>query len=155
MMTATYYLFIGIFASVQWMLGAAAPWRWQYGTSPDEVLDRIVGEANATVKIQDTQLDKVTDAEWQFATKYKITNTLDSLRMKVAPYLQWFIYIGLAVATILLIITGFEFVVSWQTWQDTKKLQWRIKNIIIGIVVLTWFYVIARIFTSLIAYFLK
>lgn len=128
--------------------------RGNYGTSPTEVLDRMVWEANATNKIQDTQLDRITDKEWQFATKYKVANTLDSIRMKIAPYLQWFIFIWLTVATVLLIITGFQFVTSGQTGADTKKLQWRIKNIIIGVIILTGFYIITRIFMSLIAYVL-
>lgn len=151
-MTAAYYLFIGIFASVQGMLGIG---RGSYGTSPSEVVDRIVGEANATNKIQDTELDKVTDKEWQFATKYKLANTLDSIRMAIAPYLQWFMFIGLTIATVLLIITWFQYVTSGQTGEDTKKLQGRIKNIIIWIVILTWFYIITRIFMSLIAYILQ
>lgn len=37
--------------------------RGDYGTQPSEVLDSVVGEANKTVKIQDTAMDRVTDAQ--------------------------------------------------------------------------------------------
>jgi hypothetical protein len=101
------------------------------------VLDAVVGKANQTTKIQDTALDKVSNTKGQFATKYRVANTLDSIRVEIAPYLQWFIFIGLSVATILIIITGFQLVTSQQSGEDTKKAQGRIKNIVIGIIILT------------------
>ncbi len=130
---------------------SAAGWG-NYGTQPDEVLDRVVWEANVWSPIQDTALDRVTDTEGQFASKYKIANTLDSIRRQIAPYLQWFMFIGLTVATILIIITGFQLVTSAQSGMDTKKALGRIKNIAIGLVILTWFYIITRIFMSLLWY---
>ncbi len=87
-----------------------------YGTSPTEVLDRVAGEANVGTRIQDTQLDRISSvADQQFASKYQIANTLNSFRIKVAPYLQWFMFIGLSIATVMIIITGFQLVTSVQS----------------------------------------
>lgn len=130
--------------------------RWNYGTAPSEVLYRIVWEANVENKIQDTQLDRISaTADMQFSSEYQITNTLNSIRIKIAPYLQWFMFIGLSVATILIIITWFQLVTSVQSGEDVKKAQWRIKNIVIGLLIMTWFYIITRIIMSLIAYALQ
>jgi uncharacterized membrane protein YidH (DUF202 family) len=64
-------------------------------------------------------------------------------------------FIGLSIATVMIIITGFQLVTSAQSWYDTKKAQERIKNITIGIIVMTWFYTITRLFMSLVAYVLQ
>jgi hypothetical protein len=124
-------------------------------TRPQEILDRVVWNANRTNKIQDTQLDGVSSTtNQQFAGQYKIANTLNSIRVGIAPYLQWFMFIWLTVATVLIIITGFQLVTSIQSGMDSKKALGRIKNIAIGIAVLTWFYIITRLFMSLLGYFL-
>lgn len=134
---------------------SAAGW-WAYGTSPTEVLDRVVWEANVETKIQDTQLDRISSvADQQFSSKYQIANTLNSFRIKIAPYLQWFMFIGLSIATVMIIITGFQLVTSMQSGADTKKARSRILNIAIGIIVMTWFYIFTRLFMSLVAYVLQ
>ncbi len=130
--------------------------RWSYGTSPTEVLYRVVWQANIENKIQDTQLDRISaTADMQFSSEYQITNTLNSIRIKIAPYLQWFMFIWLSIATILIIITGFQLVTSVQSGEDVKKAQGRIKNIVIWLLIMTWFYIITRIIMSLLAYALQ
>ncbi len=152
------YVYFGIVVtilSVAWV-NASTSSRGNYGTSPTEVLDRVVGEANIETRIQDTQLDRISGIrDWQFASKYQIANTLDSIRVQIAPYLQWFMFIGLSIATVMIIITGFQLVTSVQSGSDTKKASARIKNIAIGIIIMTWFYVITRLFMSLVAYVLQ
>jgi hypothetical protein len=152
------YLFIAIYVLLNTSLVQAgnANGRGNYGTAPQEVLYRVVGEANIENKIQDTQLDRISaDADMQFSSEYKIANTLNSIRIKIAPYLQWFMFIGLSVATILIIITWFQLVTSVQSGEDTKKAQGRIKNIVIGLLIMTGFYIITRIIMSLLAYMLQ
>lgn len=150
---------LGIVATIMGSPLVIAAWAegWgNYGTSPTEVLHRVVGEANVETKIQDTQLDRISSvSDQQFTSKYQIANTLNSFRIKVAPYLQWFMFIGLSIATVMIIITGFQLVTSVQSGADTKKASTRIKNIAIGIIVMTWFYVITRLFMSLVAYVLQ
>ncbi|MBP6086202.1 hypothetical protein KA478_03285 [Patescibacteria group bacterium] len=76
----------------------------------------MASDANAQTHIQDTQLDGInSETDQAFASKYKIANTLNSIRIKIAPYLQWFMFIGLSVATILIIVTGFQLVTSVQS----------------------------------------
>jgi hypothetical protein len=66
--------------------------------------------------VQDTKLDTISSvARQQFASKYPIANTLNSFRIIVAPYLQWFMFIGLSIATVMIIITGFQLVTSAQS----------------------------------------
>lgn len=151
------WLFIGTLISLVSLFGtnSFAAWWGNYWTAPSEVLDRVVWEANVWSPVQDTKLDRISDTNWQFATQYKLTNTLDSIRQEIAPYLQWFMFIGLSVATVMIIITGFQLVTSVQSGADTKKAAWRIKNIAIGIIVMTWFYIITRLFMSLVAYVLQ
>lgn len=146
---------ISMMLSIGWVGASDSSWG-NYWTSPSEVIDRVVGEANPPgEKTQETQLDRVSDAKWQFPVKYKIANTLDSLRQEIAPYLQWFMFIGLSVATVMIIITGFQLVTSVQSGADTKKAAERIKNIAIGIIIMTWFYIMTRLFVSLVSYVLQ
>lgn len=125
--------------------------RWDKGTSPSEILDRVAGEANVEYKIQDTALDKVSNTQGAYASKYKIANTLDSIRINIAPYLQWMFYIGLGLATVLIVYNGLLLVTGSVSGEDFKKTQWRIKNIAIGIAVLTGFALIVRIFISILS----
>ena len=79
-----------------------------------EILDNVVRDANTYDPVQDTALDSVTNTEWSYPFTYRLANTFDSIRKKVAPYLDRMIYIGLSVAVILII--------------------WQVITVIIGIV---------------------
>lgn len=119
------------------------------GTSPIEILDRVAGEANVEYKIQDTALDNVNDDQGAFASKYKMANTLDSIRIKIAPYLQWMFYIGLSIATILIVYYGILLMTGALSGEDIKKTIGKIKNIAIGVAILTGFALIIRIFIAI------
>ncbi len=125
--------------------------RWDKGSSPSEILDSIAGQANSEYKIQDTALDQVSNDQWAYASKYKIANTLDSIRIKIAPYLQWIFYIWLGMAVILIIYNGILLVTGAVSGEDIKKVQWRIKNIAIGVAILTGFAIIVRVFISILS----
>jgi hypothetical protein len=43
---------------------------------------------------------------------YRMTNTLDSIRVNIAIYIQWAIFIGLSLAVVGLIIIGFNMVTN-------------------------------------------
>lgn len=120
-------------------------------TTPSEIFDDLMKWS----KTQDTALDNVDPKEWRFDSQYVIANTLDSLRKNIYPYMQWILYIWLAAATILIIITGWQLVVSLQSGYDTKKAIERLKNIGIWVWVLTGFYFILRIFMAVLTYFLQ
>lgn len=86
---------------------AAKDSRGLYGSQPAEVLDSVVGQANQTTSYQETALNEVNSDSPTYDSNYKLSNTLDWLRMHIATYLQRAVYIGLTVAVILLIYNGF------------------------------------------------
>jgi hypothetical protein len=86
---------------------AAKDSRGLYGSQPAEVLDSVVGQANQTTSYQETALNEVNSDSPTYDSNYKLSNTLDWLRMNIATYLQRAVYIGLTVAVILLIYNGF------------------------------------------------
>jgi hypothetical protein len=71
---------------------------------------------------------------------------LDALRIAIAPYLQRAAYIALAVATIGIIYNGFLLVTGQG---DLGAARTSITNILIGVIIVTGFYAIIRIFVSL------
>ncbi len=130
-------------------------WRGSYDTQPEEILDRVVWEANVENPIQKTKLDWISDtAQQAYDSRFKISNTLNSFRVLIWPYLQQFMFFGLSLATILIIISGFQLVTSAQSGMDTKKALERIQNIALGIFILTGVYIILRVFLAVVAYML-
>lgn len=122
--------------------------RWQFGSSPLEILDNVTDRANpANDRIQDTALDNVTHSEWSYPFAYRLANTFDSIRRRSAPYLDWMFYIGLSVAVILLIWQWFQLVIG-KTFADIRK---PITNIVVGVVVLTGVYLMIKLVTSVVA----
>lgn len=125
--------------------------RWWYGNDPLEVLDRVVGEANKNVQFQETALDNISDKEGSFQSQYKIANTLDYLRINIAPYLQWAVYIWLVIAVILIVYNGFLMVThTINNEGDFGKVKSRIWYIAIWVLLLTWFYAIIKLVVGLI-----
>jgi len=125
--------------------------RGQYGDDPIKILDKVVGEANDEYKIQQTALDSATDKQWAYASQYKIANTLDRFRNNINPYLQRAVYIWLSVAVILLIYNGLLMVTNAVHKEgETAKIKKNIINIVIWVVILTWFYFIIKLTVSII-----
>lgn len=86
---------------------------------------------------------------------FKITGTLDWLRMNIQPYLQWFVFIAYVIAVFLLILNGFKLVMGSSGMVDGKieTVKENIKNIVIGIVIMTSFVAIISIVNGLLNYF--
>lgn len=123
--------------------------------TPTTVLDRVAERVNRD-RIQENALNDTSNTQWQYASEYKITNTLDALRVQITPYIQWTMFIGLSLAVILLIYNGFLMVTNWLHGEwDTSKVKTRIMNIIIGVVLLTWFYIIIQVGLAAIEYILQ
>jgi hypothetical protein len=125
--------------------------RGKYWDDPIKILDTVVWEANDDYKIQQTALDNATDKQWWYASSYKISNTLDWLRQNINPYLQRAVYIGLSLAVILLIYNGFLMVTNavHKEW-EAAKIKKNIMNIVIWVIILTWFYFIIKLMVALI-----
>lgn len=120
--------------------------RGNYGSNPQQILDTVVWKANEDRTIQETQLDNVNRAQWSYASEYRIANTLDALRIAIAPYLQWLAYLWLTIATIGIIYNWFRLVTG--QW-DLTSAQKNITNILLWVIIMTWFYAIIRIFVAL------
>lgn len=125
--------------------------RTKYGNNPIQILDTVVEEANVDYKIQQTVLDAANDKQWAYIGAYKIANTLDWFRNNINPYLQWAVYIWLSIAVILLIYNGLLMVTnSIHKEGETAKVKKNIINIVIGVIILTWFYFIIKLTVSII-----
>lgn len=131
----------------------AQEWRWwNRWSSPIQVFDNVVGRSNEWhYGIQETALDWITDLQWSFGSNYKISNTLDYIRQNISPYIQRAVYIWFVVSTAWLIICGFLLVTWWISKSSGfDKVKWKIVNALLGVFVLSWFYLIVRIMVGLI-----
>ena len=113
----------------------AAPATSLSNDTPENFLNRIVQTSNSNFKSQKTQLDDVSAASSWASGKYKITSTLGNISTQIEPYLQWITFIGM--------VDG----------GDLKTVKGNIQNIVIGIVILTWFVVIIKIIVWLLNFF--
>lgn len=126
-------------------------WRWDYWWSPMKILEKVYEESNEWIEIQETMLNNANDQEWWYSRQYKIANTLDYIRLNIAPYLQRATYIWLIVAVILIIYNWFLMVTNsiHKQW-DIAKVKKNLMNITIWVLLLTWFYALIKIVVWLI-----
>ncbi len=124
--------------------------------NPMQMLDNFANKVNKEDRIQDNTLNDITNIQWQYASEYKFANTLDSIRMQIAPYIQRTMYIGLSMAVLGIIYNGFLMVTNsiHGNW-TSDKVKSRIINISIGVWLLTWFYVIIQLLLATISYVLQ
>lgn len=131
----------------------AQEWRWwNRWSTPFQVFDNVAHDANEwRYDIQDTALDWITDLQWSFDGNYKITNTLDYIRKHISPYIQRAVYVWFVASTAWLIICGF-LLVTWWIWKSWwfEKVKWKIVNALLGVFVLSWFYLIIQLMVWLI-----
>ncbi|RKW25547.1 hypothetical protein D8B45_00240 [Candidatus Gracilibacteria bacterium] len=124
------------------------------GSSPEEIASTIADRANEDEKIQDTKMNKINNKQGGYPKQYQLTNTAEWIRKNIQPYLQWILYIGLIAATILLIWNGFRLVTnSTLGGGDIKTVKNNIKNILIGVLIMTGFLVIIKLTMAVINMF--
>lgn len=126
-----------------------------FWNSPTSVLDKVAESVNKD-KIQDNAINDISNIQWQYASEYKIANTLDAIRLQINPYIQRIMYLWLSWAVILVIYNGLLMVTNslhgaWEFWAVQKRLM----NIWIGVWILSWFYIIIQFGLSLILYILE
>lgn len=134
----------------------AAPATSLSNDTPENFLNRIVQTSNSNFKSQKTQLDDVSRVSSWASSKYQITSTLGNISTQIEPYLQWITFIGMTAGVILLARNGFKLVTNSSGMVDggdLKTVKGNIQNIIIGIVILTWFVVIIKIIVWLLNFF--
>ena len=144
----SFVAFVSIFSAV-----FAQEWRWwNRWSSPIQVFDNVVGKSNEWhYDIQETALDWITDLEWNYLPQNKISNTLDYLRKHIAPYIQRAVYVWFVVSTTWLIVCWFLLVTWWiskSSWFE--KVKWKIINALLGVFVLSGFYLFIKLMVSII-----
>lgn len=152
-------LFIGLLLSLATLTllpRANATWINE-STSPTDVLNHIIDHANKnpSTRVQHTKFDAINNNQESIGgSKFKITATLAWIKANIQHYLQWVVFLGLIGATILLIRNGFLLVTNSATggW-DLKTVKSNIKNIIIGVIVMTSFLVIIKLVSALLNIF--
>lgn len=127
---------------------------WFDGDSTTMLLDSVVDKANdPTEEVQNTRLDGIVTSRWNACwqdSRYTFSNTLCIIRDNLYSYLQYAVYIWLAVATILLVRNGFTLVVSKDNEAQFKKVIKNMMNIGIWVLLLLGFYIILEIFVSIV-----
>ena len=132
---------------------------WKADTSsPMDLLNRVHYEANepGDDRVQVTPLNKVGSkdgyhhCEMYTEKTFTLTRTLCSIKYRIKWYLQYIMYIWLALATIFIIRNWLLIV----TAADKEKQMWtfkkNIKNLIIWVILLTSFYFILDAFVSIV-----
>lgn len=123
---------------------------------PIILIDSVAHSINSWDRIQDTALNDINPNQGQYASEYRITNAFDAIRIQIAPYIQWTIYIGLSLAVIGIVYNWFLMVTKPAgTDGDTSKVKERLIKIIKGVFLLTGFYVIIQFILAIIGYILQ
>lgn len=87
-------------------------------------------------------------AQW-FGPDNRIANGAWILVEAISPYVQWIVFFGMSLSVILIIYNGF--LILTNAWDDgqIKTAKDNVINIVIGVLVLGWFYFILRIVSGL------
>ena len=107
------------------------------GSSPDQILGWMKNN-----EVQNTVLN---DVNWNW-----IDNTLSSIKDKSSGYIQWLWFIWLSVALILIIYNGIYLLANFSNEDKFSKVKKRFVSLIIGVVVLTSWYLIIKFAVSII-----
>ena len=128
---------------------------WVFDNGPVKILEEIEYNANKykSKEVQDTKLNHVTsracDELWVLSS-FTLTRTLCYIKNNISSYLQYFMYIWLTVATIIIIRNWFLLVTS----SDREKQMWTFKKnmkyLVIWIILITCIYFILDVFVSIV-----
>lgn len=116
-------------------------------SDPREVLNSLEKKANPK---QQTKLDKVSDVWWSYSSDMKISNTLDSIRENLWPYMQWWVFIWLSLAVIFVIYNWLLLTLTPVKEEWIAKVKKRLMYLVIWIIWITWFSVIIKLVMSIV-----
>lgn len=125
---------------------------------PLDIIEHIVDEAQGPFEIQNTKLNNINakSSMISHAGKYKIAGTLDRIRVNIQPYLQWLVFLGLTIAVILLIWNGFLLVTNSAIGRgDPKTAKENIKNIVLGVIIMSSFVALIKITVAVLNIFFE
>ena len=122
---------------------------------PITIIDSVKWNANKSIsdQVQRTDLDNVTSracAEIAVDSRFSISRTLCHLKELSKDYMQYVMYFGLVIATILIIRNWFRIVTATDREAQIKTFTKNMLYIVIWVVLLIWFYYIIDIFVSVV-----
>ncbi len=117
-------------------------WAWtiQWKSSPVETLENIWWKKWS---VQDTALNNIWWETW-------IRWTLEWIKDAMWTYIQWWAYIWLSCALILIIYNGIILIFGILDDGLVSKVKTRLKNITIWVIVITWFAFIIKLVMSIV-----
>lgn len=142
-------IFLSCMSGILVSVSLAQDWGvYDQNTQPIEIVDAIVQKENQSTKVITTKLDQV-QQDQSFGAENKISGTLESVRKNLANYLEWFVFIGMTAAVVLIIYNGILLVMNPVSWDDLKKIQKKLLYIIVGVLMMTWFYFILKVLLNI------
>lgn len=99
-----------------------------------------------------SQFNDLTRRTWfaQCWSSNKICMAVESIRLAISPYVNFAVFVVLAIATILIIYNGFNLVIGKWTTEELTQTKAKITNIVTWIVIISWFVIIIRILMSIV-----
>ncbi len=135
--------------SLNYSLASGSNSKWvNYEGDPEQFVESVQSIANKDFHIQETKLDNITSRSiggGQRSSAFKITGTLEWIRMNIFPYIQWTVFIGLSIGAIMLIWNGFKLVTQSLSGEKAAEVKKDIQSVLIGIVILTGFLAIIQL----------
>jgi hypothetical protein len=134
---------------------------WNFENGPVKLLEEINYNANKkkSEEVQNTALNHITSKAgcedlWVKST-FTLTKTLCYIKNNSHSYLQYFMYMCLTVATIIIIRNWFLLVTSSERGKQMETFKKNMKNLVIWIILLTCFYFILDVFVSMVNFATK
>lgn len=127
-----------------------------FTTTPEQFLDTIVDKVNKwSENITQSHLDQINSNEWDYDSQYQVTNTLDALRKRLVPYIQWIVFLWLSWAVFAIIYLWSQLVWASLSWKDEMVSQVKntLTNVVVWVLWLTGFYFIMKLLLSIVANF--
>ena len=99
-----------------------------------------------------SKFSDLTRKTWQYQCwwKNKICMAVESIRIAISPYINFAVFVVLAIATILIIYNGFNLVIGKWTTAELTETKTKIINIVTWIVIISWFVIIIRMLMSVV-----
>ncbi len=112
-----------------------------FWTDPKWILEAVKDEWQSQWGIQDTELD---ETYWDWVT-WVLENVRDQ---GLWPYINWAVFIWLSIAVILIIYNWILLIATSMNDSTIGKVKNRLIYLVLWVVLLTWFYFVIAIITS-------
>ena len=143
---------------------------WFLGNA--NISNATVEDGNITINVWDTPSSILKDIytawkkDWTINSKFwdiarptwyaqcwssnKICMAVESIRAAISPYVNFAVFVILAIATILIIYNWFGLVIGKWDAKEITEAKTKITNIVTWIVIISWFVIIIRMLMSVV-----